>query len=69
MLYESKLSQGKEYFEKALKLAQLDSDIYHYLSVVLANLDVVSKIAQKSSELDSASTAKSQPLLRTLASH
>jgi tetratricopeptide (TPR) repeat protein len=69
MLYESKLNQAKEYFEKALRLAQPHSDTYHHLSVVLANLDVVSKIAQKSWELDSGSTVKSQPLLHRLASH
>jgi tetratricopeptide (TPR) repeat protein len=52
MLYESKLEQAKEYFEKALGSAPPDSAYYHQLSIVLANLEIVSKIAQRSWELD-----------------
>jgi hypothetical protein len=69
MLNESKLNEAKEYFEKALKSAEPDSDMFHDLSLVLGNLDVVSKIAQKFWELDGGSAAKPQPVLQKLAHH
>ena len=69
MLNESKLNQAKEYFRKALKSAKPDSEMFHNLSLVLGNLDVVSKIAQKFWELVGGSAAKPQPVLQKLAHH
>jgi hypothetical protein len=61
MLYESKLEQAREYFERALQSAPADSAMHRHLSILLANLDVVSKIAQKSWELDGRLRAKPRP--------
>jgi hypothetical protein len=59
MLYESKSAQAKEYFELALKSTPPGSDRYRDLSIVLANLDAVAKIAKRSWELDGRLTTKS----------
>lgn len=52
MLYESKVQQAKEYLQKAIRSVNQDSPRYHRLSTVLTNLDVVSRIARRSWELD-----------------
>jgi hypothetical protein len=63
------IEPGKRVLRESSEISAAGFDIYHRLSVVLVNLDAVSKIAQKSWELDSGSTAKSQLLLHRLASH
>ncbi len=52
MLYESRVPQAKEYFEQALRTLEPNSARYRRLSIVLANLDIVSRIARRAWELD-----------------
>ncbi len=52
MLYESKIRDAKAYFERAMRSVNPDSVRYLRLSNVLTNLEVVSKIARRSWELD-----------------
>ncbi len=52
MLYESKAQQAKEYIQKAMKSINRDSPRYLWLSTVLANFDIISKIARRSWEID-----------------
>jgi nucleotide-binding universal stress UspA family protein len=47
MLYESKTARARKYLEQALRSAKVGSARYERLSVVLANLDAVSKIAER----------------------
>ena len=48
MLYESKTGRARKYFEQALRSAKVGSARYQRLSIVLENLDAVSKIALRS---------------------
>jgi hypothetical protein len=52
MLFQSKDQKAKDCFEKALKSVDPTSARYLRLSIVLTNLNVVSKIARRSWELD-----------------
>jgi hypothetical protein len=52
MLYESKKESARKYFEEALRLAKVGSPRHPRLKIVLANLDIFSKIAKRSWELD-----------------
>jgi len=51
MLYESKIDQAAKYFEKALGLPWTNSTRHAHLTVIIANLDVASKIARRYWEL------------------
>ena len=48
MLYESKISLARKYFEKARRSTKAGSERHRYLTAVLANLNLVSKIARRS---------------------
>jgi nucleotide-binding universal stress UspA family protein len=47
MLYESKTERARKYFQEALRSVKVGSARYQRLSVVLENLDVISKIAKR----------------------
>jgi nucleotide-binding universal stress UspA family protein len=66
MLYESKTERARRYFEQALKSVKVGSPRHRRLTVVLANLDVVSKIAQRFWELARKYEAKGPPFTRLL---
>lgn len=51
MLYESKIDKAKEYFEKGLELPWSNTGRRAQLMVVIANLDIASKIARRYWEL------------------
>jgi nucleotide-binding universal stress UspA family protein len=48
MLFESKMDRAREYFEKARRSTKVGSERHRCLAAVLANLDIVSKIARRS---------------------
>jgi nucleotide-binding universal stress UspA family protein len=51
MLYESKTDRARKHLEEALRSVKVGSPRHRRLTVVLANLDIVSKIAKRSWEL------------------
>jgi nucleotide-binding universal stress UspA family protein len=51
MLYESNTERAREYFEEALQSVKVGSARHRRLTIVLANLAIVSKIAKRSWEL------------------
>ena len=51
MLYESKTDRARKYLEEALRSVKVGSARHRRLTVVLANLDIVLKIAKRSWEL------------------
>jgi tetratricopeptide (TPR) repeat protein len=51
MLYESKIDKARKYFEKALELPWSNTDRRAQLIIVIANLDITSKIARRYWEL------------------
>jgi len=60
MLYESKLDQAKKYFDKALELPWTNPTRRAQLTVVVANLDVASRIARRYWELTGKGTVGEQ---------
>jgi hypothetical protein len=51
MLYESKIDKARKYFEKALEFPWSNTGRRAQLTVVIANLDITSKIARRYWEL------------------
>jgi hypothetical protein len=64
MLYESRMERAREHFEGALRLTKADSERQRRLTVVLANLDTVSKIARRFWELEGKYVQTRKPLRR-----
>jgi hypothetical protein len=52
MLYESRIERAKGYLEEAIRLAKVGSARYRRLTTILANLQMVAKIARRSWEID-----------------
>jgi hypothetical protein len=51
MLYESRVDQARKYFEKAIELPWSNTGRRAHLTVIMANLDIASKIAGRYWEL------------------